>query len=98
VRAHVERDAVVLSVIDDGVGVDGLNTDRLFDPFQQGPRLPEEQSRGTGLGLAIVRAVAAGHGGTAAMFPNSTRGTTVQIRIPSNGTQLESRSSTSVGS
>jgi two-component system, OmpR family, sensor kinase len=80
VRADVDGDTVVLAVSDDGPGVSGIDTDRLFDAFQQGPR--RESLGGTGLGLAIVRAIAQAHGGDVALESNSPTGTTVRMRLP----------------
>ena len=80
VRAEVEGELVVFSVSDNGPGVSGIDPDRLFDAFQQGPR--RDGVGGTGLGLAIVRAIARAHGGDVTLTNNSPNGTTVRLRIP----------------
>lgn len=79
-RADVEEEMVVISVTDNGPGVSGIDPDRLFDAFQQGPR--SQAAGGTGLGLAIVRAIVHAHGGDVSMTSAPPGGTTVRLRIP----------------
>jgi signal transduction histidine kinase len=81
VRAEIEDDGFVLSVIDTGAGVEG-DTDHLFAPFERGHQLSSGESRGTGLGLAVVRAIARSHGGEATMTSRPGAGTTVRIVLP----------------
>ncbi len=83
-RSEINGDTVVLSVIDDGHGVDGVEPEQLFDAFQQGPYRPRHAPSGTGLGLSIVRAIALAHGGDAAMHTTPYNGTTVSIVLPCN--------------
>ena len=85
IHSQIQGDNVVISVTDDGLGVDGINPSHLFDPFQTGPRQPRHGSAGTGLGLAIVRAIANAHGGDAAMYSTPGLGATVSITLPHNG-------------
>jgi signal transduction histidine kinase len=85
IRSQIDGDNVVLSVSDDGLGVEGIDPSHLFDPFQQGPRRSRHGSGGTGLGLAIVRAIANAHGGEAAMHSSPGLGATVTITLPHNG-------------
>lgn len=83
IRGEVEGSAVVLSVIDDGPGIEGIDLPQLFDPFQIGPRYSWQASSGTGLGLAIVRAIARAHGGEATMYSTLGKGgITVSITLP----------------
>jgi len=77
-RLSVERepDGVVLSVADDGVGVDAAEVSRLFERFYRADR--SRASRGTGLGLAIVKHVVASAGGT--VEARSSRGAGLAVR------------------
>ena len=86
VGGRIEGDTVVLSVADDGLGVEGVDAERLFDAFERGPRRAWQTASGTGLGLAIVRAIAVAHGGEATMHSKPGLGTTVRITIPCNPT------------
>ena len=85
ISSRIDGDNVVLSVSDDGHGIEGLNSLHLFDPFEKGPRRSWQISSGTGLGLAIVRAIANAHGGDASMRTREGSGVTVSITIPCNG-------------
>ena len=82
VRSEVHADAVVLSVIDDGCGVQDIDPQQLFEPFEQGTRHSTQASSGTGLGLAVVRAIATAHGGYAEMESSAGAGATVRIILP----------------
>jgi signal transduction histidine kinase len=82
VRSDVDADSIVLSVIDDGCGVDGIEPNQLFEPFEQGPRRSTQTAGGTGLGLAVVRAVAVAHGGDAEMESTPGAGATVRMTLP----------------
>jgi cell cycle sensor histidine kinase DivJ len=89
--SHLDNDMVVFSVVDDGLGVDGLDTEHLFDAFERGPRRSWQTAGGTGLGLAIVRAIAAAHGGEATMHSSPGLGTTVRITVPWNAGAAQQR-------
>ncbi len=93
VGSQIVDGMVVLSVTDDGPGVEAIDTERLFEPFARGPRRAAQAAGGTGLGLAIVRAVAASHGGEATMRTTPGRGTTVSITIPCPPSVSKDRSS-----
>ena len=81
VSSEVGANSIVLSVVDDGHGVDAAEVDRLFEPFEQGPR-HANNAAGTGLGLAVVRAVANAHHGDVRMVSAPDAGTTVSITLP----------------
>jgi two-component system, NtrC family, sensor histidine kinase GlrK len=53
----------VLDVVDQGLGVDPADRQRIFDSFYQGKPPAEGRVKGSGLGLAIARDYALAHGG-----------------------------------
>ena len=83
-RLHAAgRDAVV-EVGDDGPGISPGRREEVFDRFVRGdgPADTAARASGSGLGLAIVRAVAASHGGSAAVTESETGGALFTVRIP----------------
>ena len=79
----VRNEAVVISVIDNGTGVDPSDLPRISERFY---RTDESRLRGiggTGLGLAITRAIVEAHGGTFAVTSEGLgKGATVTCRLP----------------
>ena len=57
-------DLAILRVRDNGAGMSSALLSRIFEPFVQGPPLPERVQSGLGIGLALVRQLVALHGGT----------------------------------
>ena len=54
---------VLLSVTDDGIGMEPSLAVRVFDLFAQADRTPDRSSGGLGLGLALVKSLVELHGG-----------------------------------
>ncbi|MEO5576955.1 MAG: ATP-binding protein [Gaiellaceae bacterium] len=75
-----ELGGVVLSVVDDGAGVDQSDLPRLFERFYRADR--SRASRGTGLGLAIVKHVVASAGGTVEARGGRGRGLEIRCSFP----------------
>jgi signal transduction histidine kinase len=73
-------DGPVLTVSDDGKGVDDADLRRLFERFYRGDQA--RTSRGTGLGLAIVKHVVTSAGGEVEATSEPGRGLTVRARFP----------------
>ena len=68
--------AVVLSVEDQGKGMDAREKEQAFDDFFT------TKAGGSGMGLAFVRRVAEAHGGAVSLTTQLGRGTVVRIQIP----------------
>jgi len=79
--ATADRDTIVLSVRDRGIGIPRPELKRIFSRFYRVPN--SGQVKGTGLGLFIVRAVARRYGGDAyAESEGEGRGSTFTISLP----------------
>jgi two-component system, OmpR family, sensor histidine kinase SenX3 len=79
--ATADRDKIVLSVRDRGIGIPRPELKRIFSRFYRVPN--SGQVKGTGLGLFIVRAVARRYGGDAyAESEGEGRGSTFTISLP----------------
>ncbi len=81
-RAARDDAGIVLSVSDTGVGISQADLKRLGQPFEQAEGAHVRTQEGTGLGLALVKALAAMHGGEAAIELVLGEGTTVRVRFP----------------
>ncbi|MDD5556747.1 MAG: PAS domain-containing protein [bacterium] len=83
----VPGEYVVLSVSDDGCGMDAETLSRVFEPFFT-TRRPEEH---TGLGLATVYGIARQNDGFINVYSEPGKGTTVTIHLPRAKAEPDSR-------
>ena len=74
------RDAVRITVADNGIGIDEKYHDRIFGAFQRLHGRSEYE--GTGIGLAVVRRVVERHDGTIEVSSVVGEGTTMLITLP----------------
>lgn len=70
----------VLSVQDNGIGIDPKDHDRLFSIFQR--LVPQDRYDGTGIGLASVRKIAENHGGRVWVESQLGQGATFLVALP----------------
>jgi len=76
IRLSRSGDVAVLSVRDEGRGIDAETQRELFEPFRSGT------PRGTGLGLAIVYRLVEEHHGDIAFRSVAPHGTEAEVRLP----------------
>ena len=69
----------ILSVKDDGVGLRGEDTKKIFRVFMR--KITSKGTEGTGLGLAIVKEIAEKHKGKVWVKPGAKKGITFYISI-----------------
>lgn len=79
VDVRVGADAVVMSIRDDGHGMDDATRARVFDPFFT----TKDVGEGTGLGLSVAFGIVKDAGGTLEVESAPERGATFTIRLPS---------------
>jgi PAS domain S-box-containing protein len=87
VRVRVEREAtgssVLLTVLDEGAGIEPAVIDSIFEPFVQADTSLSRARGGLGLGLAVVKGLAVLHGGrVAAASAGPGKGAQLQVRLP----------------
>lgn len=80
VRVRREGRDVVLTVEDDGPGIDPRRAEHIFDRFYKSDSSRAEG--GSGLGLAIAREHARAMGGDVTVDPGAGEGATFSIRLP----------------
>ncbi|MFA7277198.1 MAG: PAS-domain containing protein [Pseudobdellovibrionaceae bacterium] len=87
-------DQVIFSVTDTGVGIDPVDQERIFRPFEKtdAPRDDGlgDQRGGAGLGLTLVRNIVTLHGGTIRLESRKGQGSVFSLELPalSAGSEL----------
>ena len=74
----VDREFVVVNVIDNGAGISPSLLGRIWDPFFT----TKEEGVGTGLGLSVVHSIVTEHGGVVDVHSELGRGTEFTVRLP----------------
>lgn len=85
IKVSVERrqDELLISVQDNGSGIEPQHLDHVFDRFYRTDSARSRETGGMGLGLAIVRAIVEEHGGRVTVTsPGLDQGSTLTICLP----------------
>jgi signal transduction histidine kinase len=81
-RLRVERETLVLDVVDTGIGISASDRQVIFDLFRQGDSSDSRRYGGTGLGLYIVQRFCMQLGGSVGLESQPGAGAHFTIRIP----------------
>jgi CheY-like chemotaxis protein len=88
VKTEVQQGKVLLSVTDDGIGMEPELAKRAFELFAQAERTPDRSSGGLGLGLALVKSLVELQGGTVTCSSEGLgKGSTFTVCLPLAGPQ-----------
>jgi len=79
---HIEGDACLLEVTDDGPGISPEHLPRIFERFYRVDKGRSRELGGTGLGLSIAKHIVESHGGILRVESRIGVGTRFTIRIP----------------
>ena len=82
VAAERDGDEWVISVSDDGIGIDPEDADRVFEVFQS---LEGRENGGTGIGLALVERIVERHDGDIWVDSEPGKGATFSFTLPAAG-------------
>ncbi len=83
IGARQDRDELVITVRDTGVGIPSDMLPNIFEMFAQADRSLERSQGGLGIGLALVRGLVRLHGGTVtARSEGPGRGSEFVVRLP----------------
>ena len=85
VSARLEKDAIVLIVADNGIGIAEQDLPKLGTPFVQADNSYDRSYEGAGLGLSVVKGLARLHGGGLEIESRLGEGTTASITLPLDG-------------
>jgi signal transduction histidine kinase len=78
IRSRELEDSALVTLEDDGCGIEPDVVERVFDPFFT----TKPVGIGTGLGLSISHEIVREHGGSIEVDSEPGRGTTIRVRLP----------------
>ena len=82
-RLEVRPQEIVLTVVDNGIGMEPDLVLRVFDLFAQAERTSDRSQGGLGLGLALVKSLVVLHGGSVQAHSKGLgQGSTFTVRLP----------------
>jgi two-component system, OmpR family, sensor kinase len=82
VTVEGDRDTSVVTIADDGPGLDPEQVSKVFERFYRAEASRSRTHGGAGLGLSIVAAIVAAHGGDVSAASEPGGGTSITIRLP----------------
>lgn len=82
VELGVRGEHVVLTITDEGTGIEPSEVEQVFGRFYRGENARRLQVAGTGLGLTIVRSIVEAHGGVVSLESTLGEGTSVCVLLP----------------
>jgi two-component system OmpR family sensor kinase len=85
VRVTTDGNEAVLSVADEGPGIDPEIAARIFERFTRGDPSRSRGTGGAGLGLSIVTAIVEAHGGQVRASARDGGGSVFEVRLPISG-------------
>ncbi|MDF1525713.1 MAG: ATP-binding protein [bacterium] len=83
VQCRAADGGVMVSVKDEGAGIEAVHIPRLFERFYRVDKARSRTLGGTGLGLAIVKHIAQVHNGEVSVTSRPGKGSTFTITLPS---------------
>ncbi len=81
IRLKKEGGNIILSVIDEGIGIASEHQSRIFERFYRVDKSHSKETGGTGLGLAIVKNAVVYHEGTIKIDSKLNKGTTITVQF-----------------
>ncbi|MGE5464284.1 MAG: ATP-binding protein, partial [Syntrophothermus sp.] len=82
VSINTDRDRILFTVSDTGIGIAAEDLKKLFTPFTQLDSSLARQYTGTGLGLSLVRKLTELHGGSVEVESETGRGSRFTVALP----------------
>lgn len=82
VEIRREKQSVLISVTDHGIGIPKNEVKKIFDKFYRIPRSGAKQIRGSGLGLTLTRHIIEAHKGSIEVESEPGKGSRFTLRLP----------------
>jgi two-component system phosphate regulon sensor histidine kinase PhoR len=86
IEAKESNGEIIISVRDEGCGIEKKHIPRLFERFYRADKARSRKLGGTGLGLAIVKHISQAHGGRVRVESTPGKGSVFHLHLPVNGT------------
>lgn len=83
VKIRKERDKAIIEIADNGIGMDEVFLNNMFDRYYRGTNT-QERSEGEGLGMSIAKAIVDLHEGIIKVESEKDKGTTITIILQSH--------------
>ena len=88
IHAEINDNELVLSVIDEGIGIDKKNIESIFNPFEQEDSSTTRNFGGTGLGLSITKSLVELMNGQLLVESKKGEGSTFKVLVPFDKVQI----------
>lgn len=82
VGCQLAAEEVIITVKDNGIGIDPADHARVFEKFQRASDPTVKNETGTGIGLYTAREIARHHGGDIELISAKGKGSTFMVRLP----------------
>jgi len=79
-----KNEFVEISVKDNGIGIEDIHLDMIFDRFKQVDKSLSRNTEGTGVGLSLVKSIVELHGGNIHAQSEFGKGSKFTVMIPSS--------------
>jgi signal transduction histidine kinase len=84
IASYVSDGKVVVSISDNGLGIEQENLTKIFQPFFT----TKEVGKGTGLGLSLCYGIVKRHGGTISVISEPGKGAKFTVELPINAPEI----------
>lgn len=88
VSVKKDTDFAVVSVADNGSGIQQSEKEKVFEMFYTGASRSSDSRRSLGLGLSLCKSIVNSHGGVIKVSDNSPKGTVVSFTLPLGEVEL----------
>ena len=88
IHTQMQEHWVVVSVSDNGPGIDDAQKPRVFDMFYSGANQIADSRRSLGLGLSLCKSIVTAHGGTITVSDHSPSGAVFTFTLPAGEVEL----------
>ena len=92
VGCQVKAEQAVITVKDNGIGIDPRDHVRVFEKFQRSEDPDVQNETGSGIGLFTAREIVRRHGGDIDLISKKGEGATFVVRLPHTASRAESLS------